>query len=340
MHPHYHHLCFADRLTIEVMLAEGHPQSTVALAIGVHRSTISRERLLGLTHGSDRYFAVIAQREADARRCRAGRLRRKFDEQGCSPYWKLVLPFLRRGWSPEQAAGKLRLMNSPCTVSHETIYAAIYAMPRSMLRTELVKLLRHSHAGRLPRARGSARFTGLQNMTPIALRPPEVAARIVPGHWEADLIKGASNASAVGAIVERTSRFLMLARLDNASASSVLEGFSRRLRTVPPSLRKTLTYDQGTEMALHQDLAKRLRMDIYFCDPHSPWQRGTNENMNGLVREYLPKGTSLASLTDADLRRIEDSINNRPRKLLGFYTPSEVFSALKRDDILGVALQA
>src|SRR4051812_49397596 len=119
MHPHYHHLCFSDRLTIEVMLAEGHPQTTVALAVGVHRSTISRERLLGLALGSDRYFAVIAQRVAQARRVQAGRLRRKFDLQGCSPYWKLVLPFLRRGWSPEQAAGRLRLMNSPCTVSHE-----------------------------------------------------------------------------------------------------------------------------------------------------------------------------------------------------------------------------
>ena len=340
MHPHYSHLCFSDRLTIEVMLAEGHSQRGVAFEIGVHPTTIGRERKLGLVAGSSRYFAVVAQRVAEARRVRAGQLRRKFDVHGCSPYWKLVLPLLRRGWSPEQAAGRLRLMDAPCTVSHETIYAAIYAMPRSTLRTELVKLLRHSHAGRLPRARGSARFTGLQNMTPIALRPPEVAARIVPGHWEADLIKGARNASAVGTIVERTSRFLMLARMDNASACSVLEGFSRRLRSVPASLRKTLTYDQGTEMALHQDLAKRLRMDIFFCDPHSPWQRGTNENMNALVRQYLPKGTSLAALTDEDLRAIEDSINSRPRKLLNFYTPAEVFAALKRDDILGVALQA
>jgi IS30 family transposase len=340
MHPHYHHLSFTDRLTIEVMLAEGHSQSAVALAVGVHRSTISRERRLGLIPGSDRYFAIVAQRLAERRRRRAAQLRRKLDVQGCSPYWTLVLPLLRRGWSPEQVAGRLRLMNSPCTVSHETIYAAIYAMPRSTLRTELVKLLRHSHAGRLPRARGSARFTGLQHMTPIALRPPEVAARIVPGHWEADLIKGARNASAVGTIVERTSRFLMLARLDNASATSVLDGFSKRLRTVPPSLRKTLTYDQGTEMALHQILAKRLRLQIFFCDPHSPWQRGTNENMNGLLREYLPKGMALDNLSNSDLRRIEDRINNRPRKLLGYYTPAEVFSALKQDDILGVALQA
>jgi IS30 family transposase len=230
------------------------------------------------------------------------------------------------------------MADSP-TISHETIYCAIYAMPRGGLRTELVKMLRHSHAGRLPRARGSARFTGIQGMTPIALRPPEVAARIVPGHWEADLIKGARNASAVGTMVERTSRFLMLARMDNASAASALAGFSRRLRTVPPSLRKTLTYDQGTEMALHHDLAKRLRLDIYFCDPHSPWQRGTNENANGLIREYLPKRLNLNAFSDPDLRRIEDALNNRPRKILGFRTPAEVFADLKLSDIAGVALQ-
>ena len=177
-------------------------------------------------------------------------------------------------------------------------------------------------------------------MTPIALRPPEVAARIVPGHWEADLIKGASNGSAVGTMVERISRFIMLTSLPSAGATAVLEGFSRRLRTVPPSLRKTLTYDQGTEMALHETLAKRLRMDIYFCDPHSPWQRGTNENANGLIREYLPKGVDLKSYSDTDLRRIEELLNNRPRKILGFRTPAEVFAELKLNEVAGVALQA
>jgi IS30 family transposase len=231
-------------------------------------------------------------------------------------------------------------MASTPNISHETIYCAIYAMPRGSLRTELVKALRKSHAGRLPRARGSSRFTGIQGMTPIALRPPEVAARIVPGHWEADLIKGAANASAVGTMVERTSRFIMLTSLPNASASSVLDGFTRRLRTVPTSLRKTLTYDQGTEMSLHQDLAKRLRMDIYFCDAHSPWQRGTNENANGLIREYMPKGADLKSYSDSDLRDIEELLNNRPRAVLGFRTPAEVFADLKLNEIAGVALQA
>lgn len=340
MRPHYHHISDDDRLIIEAMLAEGHTQSAVASAIGVHRSSICRERKRGLISGSPRYFSVIAQRTRKSRRVAAGLARRKLDSSGCSPYWKLVRPYLHLGWSPEQIAGRLKLMPGSPTISHETIYSAVYAMPRGSLRTELVKLLRQSHAGRLPRARGSARFSGIQGMTPIALRPPEVAARIVPGHWEADLIKGARNASAVGTMVERTSRFLMLAKLPNATASAALDGFSRRLRTVPPCLRKTLTYDQGTEMSLHKDLAKRLHIDIFFCDPHSPWQRGTNENANGLIREYLPKGADLNSFSDADLRAIENALNNRPRKILAFRTPAEVFAELKLDHIAGVALQA
>jgi IS30 family transposase len=340
MRPHYNHISDDDRLVIDAMLASGATQTAVALAVGVHRSSICRERKRGLLPSCERYFGIIGQRTRKSRRDAAAQSRRKLDPAGISPYWKLVLPYLDLGWSPQQICGRLHLMAASPTISHETIYAAIYAMPRGSLRTELVKCLRKSHAGRLPRARGASRFTGVQGMTPIALRPPEVAARIVPGHWEADLIKGAANGSAVGTMVERTSRFIMLTSLPNASAAAVLDGFSRRMRTVPPCLRKTLTYDQGTEMALHHDLAKRLRIDIYFCDPHSPWQRGTNENANGLIREFLPKGVDLKSYSDADLRRIEELLNNRPRAILGFRTPAEVFSELKLGDIAGVALQA
>ena len=340
MRTHYRHISDDDRLIIESMLADGHSQTAVAAAVGVHRSSICRERKRGLLPNSSRYFAVIARRTRASRRSAAGCARRKLDPNGLSPYWKLVRPYLAMAWSPEQIAGRLKLMPGSLTISHETIYSAVYAMPRGTLRTELVRLLRQSHAGRLPRARGSARFTGIQGMAPIALRPPEVAARIVPGHWEADLIKGARNASAVGTMVERTSRFLMLAKLPNASAGAALEGFSRRLLTVPPCLRKTLTYDQGSEMSMHKRLARRLRIDIFFCDPHSPWQRGSNENANGLIREYLPKGADLNSFSDQDLRRIESALNNRPRKVLGFRTPAEVFAELKLNHIAGVALQA
>lgn len=343
----YRQLTEADRLRIESMLLGGHTQRSVSRSLGFSPSTISREVRRADTLDLPRYHAHLGQRVRGLRRKSAGRLRRKVD-----PLWRCacavhVLAGLRGGWSPQQIAGRLKTMNlsvvdphaRSMVVSHETIYCAIYAQPRGTLRTELVRLLRKSHAGRLPRARGTARFTGLQGMTSIDLRPPGVAARIVPGHWEGDLIKGAGNRSAVGTIVERTSRFIMLVKLDGAGATSVLDGFTRRLRTVPESLRKTLTYDQGTEMALHQTLAKRLRMGIFFCDPHSPWQRGSNENANGLIREYLPKGDDLSLTTYQQLTSIEYALNNRPRKILGFRTPFEVFSELKLNHIAGVALQ-
>ena len=144
----------------------------------------------------------------------------------------------------------------------------------------------------------------------------------------------------MGTLVERTSRFVMLVELDGAGATSVLDGFPRRLRSIPTGLRKTLTYDQGTEMALHDTLARRLRMDIFFCDPHSHWQRGSNENANGLIREYLPKGADLSHFAQRQLSSIEYALNTRPRKILGFKTPLEVFSDLKLNNIAGVALQA
>jgi IS30 family transposase len=177
-------------------------------------------------------------------------------------------------------------------------------------------------------------------MTPLCLRPPEVAARIVPGHWEADLIKGAGGRSAIGTIVERTSRYIMLVRLDGLSAKNILDGFARRLRSVPPSLRKTMTYDQGSEMALHKTLSKKLRMDIFFCDAHSPGQRGSNENANGIIREFLPKGLDLWPFTDKNLADLEFVLNNTPRAILGFKTSHEIFSRLKIDAVAGVALQA
>lgn len=340
MRPHYKQLTEADRFIMDDLLAQGLSLRAVGSAIGVHASTVCRERQRGQVVGSSRYFACVGQASRDTARASAGSKRRKLGTDPASSYWQLVLPFLHRGWSPEQIAGRLKLMPDSPQISHETIYCAIYAMPRGALRSELVCLLRKSHAGRLPRARGTARFTGVQNMTSISLRPPEVAARIVPGHWEADLIKGARNLSSVGTMVERVSRYVMLARMDNSGADAALAGFSRRLREVPPSLRKTLTYDQGTEMAKHQVLSKRLRMDIYFCDPHSPWQRGSNENTNGLLREYLPKGMDFSTITQRDLSRIEHALNNRPRKILGFRTPAEVFSVLQPNDIMGVALQA
>lgn len=342
----YSHLTHAKRLVIESMLIQGQDQEAIAMAIEVSSGTVSRELSRNLT-GLDGYCAVRAQSNSATRRARGCAASRKLGPDISTPLWKTVVSGMRCRWSPQQIAGRLKRMPptaapQPGTlrVSHETIYCAIYAMPRGALRTELVGLLRKSHKARMPRARGSARFTGMQNMTPIALRPPEVAARIVPGHWEGDLIKGAMNRSAVGTLVERTSRYTILAKIPDASAASVLDAFTRRMKTVPPSLLKTLTYDQGTEMASHSLLAKQLHIDVFFCDPHSPWQRGTNENTNGLLREYMPKGVDLNNYSHQDLTAIETSLNDRPRKILDYKTPAEVFCELKLNHIAGVALQA
>ena len=350
----YSHITQSDRLSIQALLQAKLSCRAIARQLSFHPSSVCREVNRAKACPSmpaASYHAGRAQARSAARRKRAGARRRKLGADMTTPLWRTVLDGLRCRWSPEQIAGKLPRMNKPSAVahqassppplavSHETIYCAIYAMARGTLRSELVGLLRKSHKTRLPRARGSARAAGLPNMTSIHLRPPEVAARIVPGHWEGDLIKGAMNRSSVGTLVERTSRYVMLVKLDGGCAPDVLEGFSRRLKSVPPSLRKTMTYDQGSEMALHETLGARLHMDIFFCDPHSPWQRGSNENANGLIREFLPKGMDLSLVTHQQLTSIEHALNHRPRKILGFQSPHEVFSKLSAHAIAGVALQ-
>lgn len=328
------------------MLASGCSQRSIAQHLQVDPSTVSRE--LKRTRESEGwetgYFAAVGQRVHDRGRANAGRYRLKLGSGFDSPLAADVLRDLKKGWSPEQVCGRMKVaadgaLAAPPQVSHETVYAAIYAQPRGALRTELVKALRCSRGGRVSRARGKSRFSAIQNATSIALRPAEVADRVVPGHWEGDLIKGARNGSAVGTLVERTSRFLVLVKIDAMDSINVTDAFAKRLRRVPMALRKTLTYDRGTEMSTHQDLARRLHIDIYFCDPYKPSQRGTNENTNGLIREYLPKGTDLSIYSDAQLKRIEDALNNRPRKILGYLTPAEVFSKLKFVQAAAVALQ-
>jgi len=165
-------------------------------------------------------------------------------------------------------------------------------------------------------------------MTPIAVRPAAVATRKVPGHWEGNLLKGARNKSAIGTLVEGTTRLVLLARMQGTDATSAYQGFTKQLRRVPAALRKTLTYDRGKEMAEHERLPQRLAIRIFFADPHSPWQRGTNENTNGLLRQYLPKGTDLSTYTQRELNAIADRLNTRPRKCLDFATPREVYAQL------------
>lgn len=342
----YSHITSAERLVIESMLIQGHENLEIAQRIGVDGGSISRERSRNTVCGQ-RYDAAVADGLCVARRRKACAGKLKLGADFSTPLGRTVVEGLRCRWSPQQIAGRLRRMpkveqaaDELPSVSHETIYCALYAMPKGELRKELIGLLRKSHKTRMPRARGQARFTGIRDMTPIHERPVEVEDRVVPGHWEGDLIKGARNASGVGTLAERTSRFLILAKLEDCSAASVLESFTRRLKTVPAELRKTLTYDQGTEMASHSLLSQQVQIAVYFCDPHSPWQRGTNENTNGLIREYLPKHTDLSQISHQELTAIETSLNNRPRRILGYRTPTEVYEELKLRHTSKVALQA
>jgi IS30 family transposase len=231
----------------------------------------------------------------------------------------VVRQHLELGWSPEQIAGTLG------SVSHETIYTAIYAMPRGSLRRELTVLLRQGRAKQRPRSRGTERRGKLKDFLSIHVRPPEANERLLPGHWEGDFIKGAGNHSAVGTLVDRKTLFVMMAKMDDCSALAALEGFSTAFAPLDPELRKTLTYDQGKEMALHAQLTERTGMAIYFADPHSPWQRGICENTNGLLRQYLPKGVDLRQFSQRQLDAIAWRLNTRPRKTLGFRTPAQVF---------------
>jgi transposase, IS30 family len=206
----------------------------------------------------------------------------------------------------------------------EAIYQAIYAVPRGELRRELLACQGKPQRGR--RSRDGERRGRICDI--IRERPAEVEERLVPGHWEGDLIKGAGNRSSVGTLVERTSRKLVLVKLADAKAETARDGFAAGLLAVPAPLRLTLTYDQGKEMARHRELAALTGLRVYFADPHAPWQRGSNENTNGLLRQYLPKGTDLSVFSQAELDAIATRLNSRPRKTLGFATPDEVFAAL------------
>ena len=318
----YTHLSDTDRETLSLGLAHGQSLRTMARVLGRVPSTVSREVARNVARGRP-YRACTAHTLASARVRQPRRPRKLLD-----PWlWQYVRTHLAEGCSPEQIAGRLRRAYPDDMGKHlsaETIYVALSVLPRGALRSELLAALRQARKARRPRARGTDRRGQILHMTPIAERPPEVATRTVPGHWEGDLIKGARNGSAVGTLVERTTRLVMLARMEGTDARSAREGFTKKLRHVPALLRKTLTYGWGKEMAEHERLAERLAIQIFFADPYSLWQRGTNENTNGLLRQYLPKGTDLSGYTQRELSAVADRPNTPPRTCLHFATPMEV----------------
>jgi transposase, IS30 family len=338
MGTHYKHLSMEERTMIQMELEQGCTLRAIAVSVQRPPSTISRElkrngwtnpatepRRRGRPRVAGGYRATEAQNRATGLAA-TPRCPSRLAMDG--PLWPLVVDLLRTRHSPEQIAGILCRMypdEPTLQVSHETIYTAIYAMPRGELRSELIACLRQSRKSRRPRARGADRRGTIPNMTSIHDRPAEVDERLVPGHWEGDLIKGARNASAIGTLVERTSLFVTLAKMENASAEAAVAGFSLVLNRIDTQRRLSLTYDQGREMAHHERLSATTGIKVFFADPHSPWQRGINENTNGLLRQYFPKGTDLSHFTQPELDAVAWQINTRPRKSLGWKCPAELF---------------
>jgi len=324
-------LTFEQREVISLLKAQGQIDAAIARVVGCHRATIGRELRAGSTTfpgRRPRYRASVAQAAADqrARRWTPGKL--AVNARLCEQ----VQAGLEEERSPEQISGRLKMdfpEDPEMRVSHETIYKALYVQGRGELRRDLHKHLRTGRALRKPRRAVGERRGRIPDMVNIAERTAEADDRAVPGHWEGDLIIGTGSKSAIGTLVERTTSFTMLLHLpENHGADAVAEAITIAMSRLPQVLRKTLAWDQGVEMTNHIKIAEATGLDIYFCDPHSPWQRGLNENTNGLLRQYFPKGADLSVYQADYLDHVAMKLNNRPRKRLGFRTPAEALDEL------------
>jgi IS30 family transposase len=329
MDKRYKHLNGEERGVILAEHLRGASLGAIGLLLGRSASTIGRELLRGRPEGepAQPYCAQRGGERYRAHRKRCGRRRKLVCGGWLHDFVQGKL--IHRRWSPEQIAQRLRLMkpnDASARVSHETIYATIYAQPRGGLKTAMVEALRQAKPARGRRRTTLAGTSMVPESLRIINRPEEIEARLVPGHWEGDLIKGAFNRSSVGTLVERKTRFVVLCKMNGNGAEAVLDSFNRQMKRLPAALRKSMTYDRGSEMACHPELARRLKIDIWFCDPHAPWQRGSNENTNGLLRQFMPKGTDLGDVSQTWLNDIAALMNNRPRKTLGWRTPAEAMA--------------
>jgi IS30 family transposase len=332
-------LTFIERCRLEELLENGYPPTRAAELMGRHKDTINREIARGQT--SSGYRAGVGQDVVEANRKRPKT--RKLQDNAA--LLARVLRGLEQRHSPEQIAGRLRadFPDDPeMWVSHETIYQALYVQPRG----ELARLVKAAlRTGRTQRKRQGRKDTGqgkLKGMINISERPAEAADRAIPGHWEGDLILGSTaSGSAIGTLVERTTGFVVLLHLPgDHTAATLADAMTAKIPDIPEVLRRSLTWDQGSEMALHTKITEATGLPIYFCDPHSPWQRGTNENTNGLLRQYFPKGTDLSFYGPGWLDQVAAELNARPRKRHKWRTPAEELHRLLSDPSTFVAATA
>jgi IS30 family transposase len=312
-------LSYEERAGIAARLELGQGVREIARGLGRSPSTVSRE--LARNGGRVGYRAVRAEQRAQ----RCGRRPKATKLSGRPRLLAAVEEELEGFWSAEQISARLRQDHpddEEMRISHETIYRSLYVQSRGELRWQLSKKLPTGRRAR--RARGRVETRGqISEMVPIAQRPPEVDDRRVPGHWEGDLLVGAGGRSAIVTLVERQTRYVLLAALEDQITLHVTDVLAGRIAQLPAQLARSLTWDQGREMAAHKRFTSQTGIQVYFCDPHSPWQRGSNENTNGLLRQYLPKGTDLSVHTQADLDEIAASLNRRPRQTLGWRNPAE-----------------
>jgi transposase, IS30 family len=328
-------LTLDDRIEILVGLTAKESCAVIALRIGKHRTTVARELERYCPKDRDgylvksRYRPRAAQAMADKARRRPKQAKLVAHPPLCA-YVQDKLTCKQR-WSPEQISAMLRVEfpdDERMRISPEAIYQAIYVQGRGGLRRELAACLRTGRALRKPQRRPDERRGRIKDMVMISERPAEADDRAVPGHWEGDLIEGKDGKSHIGTLVERSTRFVILLHLTDKRAETVRDAVAAAITTLPEALRRSLAWDQGKEMAEHAQLRIDTDVQVYFCDPHSPWQRGSNENTNGLLRQYLPKGTDLSVHTPADLAEVADALNGRPRKTLGWKTPAQALNAL------------
>jgi len=321
------YLSFAEREEIALGLARGESMRRLAVRLGRNGSTISRE-VARNRDSQGRYRASLAHAQAYQRASRPKPAKLRVNVA----LRQRVEQDLGKKYSPEQIAGRLRadFPDQPeMWVSTETIYQSLYVQSRGALRRELTAQLRTGRALRSPSRKPGQRKNRIPDMVNISRRPPEVADRAVPGHWEGDLIIGKRNLSAIGTLVERATGYTMLLHLpDGYRPEQVRDALAAKIQTLPAQLRRSLTWDQGPEMRDWKDVAVAADIDIYFCDPHAPWQRGTNENTNGLLRQYFPKGSDLSEHDEATLDLVAAELNDRPRKRLGFRKPIEEIADL------------
>jgi IS30 family transposase len=321
-------LTLREREEISRGVAVGESARRIAARLGRSPSTITRE--LKRHDGRRRYRAAEADRRAweRARRPQQCKLARQ------PALSRIVAAKLQQDWSPQQICGWLKIEfpdDETMRVSHETIYLTLFIQARGALKRELVAHLRHTRSLRRPRTASRANRGQGQIVDAVSIRerPAEAADRAIPGHWEGDLLAGAGN-SHVATLLERHSRFLMLVAVDGKDTRSVTSALSRQVSRLPQQLRSSLTWDRGMEMAEHARFTVATDVKVYFCDPQSPWQRGSNENTNGLLRQYLPKGTDLSKLSQPQLDAIAAKLNTRPRQTLNFTTPAATLDAALR----------